>query len=77
MMNPCPVCGSTEFGEKRVKEIFQIDGTPVLVENIPALVCARCGDVSFSRKTTETVRQMLHGQATPVRAVQMDVFEYA
>lgn len=76
-MNQCPVCGSKEFIEKRVNEIFHIDGTPVLVENIPARVCARCGDVSFGRETTEKVRQMVHGQGRPVRAVQMDVFEYA
>ena len=77
MMEQCLVCGSTELHEQRVKEIFQIDDTPVLVENIPASVCQRCGETSFSRTTTETVRQMLHGNAKPVRALQIDVFEYA
>jgi hypothetical protein len=40
----------------------------VLVEGIPASVCARCGEVTFSRDTTERIRRMLHGEAKPVRA---------
>jgi hypothetical protein len=35
----------------------------VLVENIPASVCARCGEATFSRETTERIRRMLYGEA--------------
>ena len=75
-MFQCHVCGSTESHSEVVNEVFQIDGNPVLVENIPARVCNRCGDTSFSRETTETIRRMLHGEARPVRRVHMDVFAY-
>ena len=73
----CHVCGSTESVDKLVSEVFQIDGKPVLVENIPAQVCARCGEEIFSRDTTENVRKIVHGKHQPVRSVQMDVFSYA
>jgi len=76
-MKRCPVCGSKQVFEKRVQEIFQIEGVPVLVENIPAEICPQCGEVTFSLETTETVRRMVHGTARPVRSVQMDVFEFA
>lgn len=36
-----------------VNEIFMIEGKFILVENIPAKVCARCGEPTFSRETTE------------------------
>jgi YgiT-type zinc finger domain-containing protein len=48
-----------------VNEVFQIDGKPVLVENIPSRVCERCGKAVFSRETTEKIRRMVHGKAWP------------
>jgi hypothetical protein len=53
-----------------------IDGKRVLVEGIPATVCARCGEATFSRETTERIRRMLHGEAKPVRAEVLEVFAY-
>ena len=76
-MFKCHVCGSTELVEKFVSEVFQIDGKPVLVENIPAQVCARCGEEIFSRETVEKVRRIVHEKKKPIRSVQMDVFAYA
>jgi YgiT-type zinc finger domain-containing protein len=73
----CQVCGGTEARSEAVSEVFLIDGTPVLVEGIPAVVCARCGDATFSRATTERVRRMVHGETRPVRSVRADVFAYA
>ena len=76
-MYRCHVCGSNESRQERVNEVFQIEGVPVLVENIPATVCVRCGEATFSRETTETVRHLVHSKAKPVRALQIDVSEYA
>jgi HTH-type transcriptional regulator/antitoxin MqsA len=75
-MFKCHVCGSTESREELVNEIFQIDGKPVLVENIPAQVRARCGEEIFSREATEKVRLIVHGKRKPIKSVQMDVFAY-
>lgn len=76
-MFQCHVCGSAEHREELVNEVFQFDGKPVLVENIPAQVCVRCGEEIFSRETTEKVRLLVHGKAKPIKSVQMDVFAYA
>jgi YgiT-type zinc finger domain-containing protein len=75
-MFQCHVCGSDEYHEELVSEVFQIEGKPVLVENIPARVCNRCGEPVYSRETTEKIRQMLHSQAKPIRTVRMPVFAY-
>ena len=69
----CQVCGGTEVRSEVVSEVFLIDGTPVLVEGIPAVVCARCGDATFSRTTMERVRGMVHGETRPIRSVRADV----
>ena len=76
-MFKCHVCGSAEYSEELINEIFQIDGKPVLVESIPAQVCTRCGEEIFSRETTEKVRLLVHGKSKPIKSVQMDVFAYA
>ena len=58
-MNRCHACGATEFRTETVNEIFLIEGKTVRVENIPARICTRCGEPTFSRETTEKIRQML------------------
>jgi len=73
----CHVCGSTEAKKGYVNEIFQINNKPVLVEHIPVMICVRCGEETFSRETTERVRRMVHGEATPVKSISMDVFCFA
>ena len=73
----CHVCGSNEARDESVSEVFTIEGRPVLVENIPSTVCARCGEPVFSRETTEKVRRMVHGEAKPVRSVPLEVFAFS
>lgn len=72
----CYICGSAETKEDYVNEVFQIDDKPVLVEHIPAMVCLRCGEETFSRETTELIRRMVHGEAKPVKSISMDVFAF-
>jgi len=72
----CPVCHSHESREELVEEIFQIDGKYVLVDRIPATVCVRCGEETFSRETTEKVRLLVHGQAKPAKSIALEVFEF-
>ena len=76
-MFQCQVCGSGSFHTEYVSEVFKIDGKFHLVENIPSMVCARCGEETFSRETTEQIRAMLHSQQPPVRSVSLDVFSFS
>ncbi len=73
----CHVCGATQAKQEFITEVFRIDGKAVLVEGIPATVCMRCGEATFSRETTERIRRMLHGEAKPVRAEVLEVYTYA
>ena len=75
-MFACPVCHSRESREELTEEVFQMDGKYVLVDHIPATVCVRCGEETFSRETTEKVRLLVHGQAKPTKSIALDVFEF-
>ena len=76
IMFHCHVCGSNSAKEERVSEVFVVQGRRILVEDISASVCLRCGESTFTRQTTEQVRRMLNGEAKPVRSEEVDVFEY-
>jgi YgiT-type zinc finger domain-containing protein len=73
----CHVCGNTSAKSDLVNEIFTVEGRRVLVEQIPAQVCERCGEATFSRETTEKIRQLVHGAGQPVRTVPLEVFAFA
>ena len=66
----------TESRQALVSEVFDIEGTPVRVTHTPATVCLHCGEPVFSRDATERVRRMVHGEATPLKSIQMDLFAY-
>jgi YgiT-type zinc finger domain-containing protein len=73
-MFKCHVCGHTAAKSDFVSEVFTIGNRRVLVEHIPAQVCERCSEPTFSRMTTEAIRRLVHGQSQPDRTVPLDVF---
>ena len=76
-MFKCSVCASQECREEFVDEVFRFDGKYVLVDHIPANVCTRCGEETFSRETTEKIRLLVHGAARPKKSLALEVFEFA
>lgn len=73
----CHVCGGESAKEEFVSQVLDVDGRRVLVEHIPALVCTRCSETSFSRETTERIRLLVHGAGRPEKTVSLEVFEFA
>ncbi|MXY94223.1 MAG: YgiT-type zinc finger protein [Caldilineaceae bacterium SB0670_bin_27] len=76
-MFTCAVCHAKECRDELVTELFQIDGQYVLVERIPAVVCVRCGEESFSSGTTEKIRLLVHSRAGPTNSIDMPLFEFS
>jgi YgiT-type zinc finger domain-containing protein len=68
------VCGGEAAKSEFVSDVFNVDERRVLVEHIPALVCERCGEATFSRETTERIRQLVHGRTHPLKTVPLEVF---
>ena len=77
-MFKCHVCGNTSARSGFVSEVFTLEGERrALVEHIPAQVCERCGEATFSRETTEKIRRLVHGTGRPGKTVPLDVFALA
>ena len=73
----CHVCGGETARDEFVSKVLEVDNRRVLVEHIPARVCARCNEAAFSRETTERIRLLVHGSGRPDKTVPLEVFALA
>ena len=76
-MFSCVVCHGELSIDEVVDEVFCVGGQYFLVCGIPAVVCTRCGEQSFSSESAERVRLMVHGEAKSDRVVPMQVYDFA
>ena len=75
-MFECAVCGYKKSRTDLVNEVFKVESEYVLVEGIPAEVCGRCGEQSFSLATAENVRRAVEGGIPSLRSVEMRVVTF-
>jgi YgiT-type zinc finger domain-containing protein len=59
-----------------VTKAFVLDHKPVVVEDIPALICERCGDTTFEATVSEQVRKLVREPHEPQRRVQAEVLQF-
>ncbi|MCA1809759.1 MAG: YgiT-type zinc finger protein [Lentisphaerae bacterium] len=76
-MKKCDVCGNTVFHQEYMDEFFRFGGDTVLVEQVPAQVCDRCGEVTFGLETVEKVRKMVQEHSQPTRKIEVETFAFA
>jgi len=74
-MYRCSNCGFDEFKEEKVTKVFEIDNEIVVIENLPAKICKRCGEESFSRETLVRIQSIAYG--TPKNYLKAKRYEYA
>jgi YgiT-type zinc finger domain-containing protein len=60
----CPVCGGNALREELAKSAFWHFERLVVVEDIPALVCGKCGE-RFYDDATATALDLMHGDGFP------------
>ena len=76
-MTACPVCREEKSRTELVNKVFEMDDRYVLVEGIPATVCQRCGERTFSSETVERTRHIIGNGAAPAKTVGLQVYDYA
>jgi YgiT-type zinc finger domain-containing protein len=65
------------FVEQRVTYTIEIDGTFVIIENVPARVSLETGERFFSPETVERLQETAWGERKPDRVIETPVFEFA
>jgi YgiT-type zinc finger domain-containing protein len=69
----CEYCGG-EIVEKRVTLTRKVKGQYVLIENVPAGVCTKCGTRYFSANVLKTVEESVRGRCHIDREIVIPVY---
>ena len=65
------------FVDQKITYALEFEGKFIIVEHVPARVCAETGERLFSPGTVERLQQMIWRQGKPSRVIEAPVFEYA
>ena len=69
----CEYCGGP-IVEKRVTLHRKVKGNYVLIENVPAGVCTRCGARYFAANVLKTIEESIRGRKQAEREVVVPVY---
>ncbi len=72
----CEVCVVGERHSKLVRYSISVNDKLVVVEHVPATVCDRCGETSFTPDVVERLQQTSLLSRTPVRVLETPVYEF-
>jgi YgiT-type zinc finger domain-containing protein len=61
--------------ERRVSRMQEYEGHWFLIENLPALVCADCGETYFTPEAHDQVVALITGKQPPSRMETVAVFD--
>jgi YgiT-type zinc finger domain-containing protein len=75
-MKTCHFCGG-ELKEQLTTFLYEDDGQIWLVRNVPAFVCAQCGEKEFSRTTTKQVLALLKQPPRPAEILHVPAYDMA
>ena len=56
---------------------YEEDGKYLLVENVPALVCIKCGQKMYSPEVTDKLLRFARDEFKPVKTIEVTVFDFA
>lgn len=72
----CHECGSVM--EPRVLRLVENTqrGDPIVIRNVPAKVCARCGERVFSQSVTRLLLSILTGNEPATETITLDLPVY-
>ena len=63
-----------EYERRKVTHAVRHEGDLVVIDHVPAEVCAVCGDVLLSPQTIRHMEQLLRSRKKPARTVPL--YEY-
>ena len=72
----CEVCGIGERRETVIRYSLSVGDKLVIVENVPASVCERCGETTLRPEVVERLQETIWQGRTPVRVLETPVYEF-
>jgi len=72
----CVFCGSA-VKEQTVTFSYEEGGRHLIVEHVPAEVCEKCGEKTYSPKVTDELLKFAKDEFKPKKVIEVPVFDYA
>ncbi|MBI4686951.1 MAG: YgiT-type zinc finger protein [Nitrospirae bacterium] len=74
-MDKCVFCGG-KILEERVTFVYDDDDKYFFVEHVPAEVCTKCGERTYSPEVTEDIIKFAKCKIKPSKTVEVPVFDF-
>jgi len=71
----CVFCGG-KVEKKRVTFSYEENNKYLLVENVPAEVCTKCGEKTYSPEVTDELLRFTKDKFPPVKIIEVPVFDF-
>ena len=71
----CLFCGG-KVEQKVITFSYEEDDNYLLVENVPASVCTKCGEKMYSPEVTDELLKFTRAEFKPRKIVQVPVFDF-
>lgn len=75
-MDKCVFCGG-KISEEQVTFVYDDDDKYFFVEHVPAEVCTKCGERTYSPEVTEDILKFAKRKVKPAKTVEVPVFDFA
>lgn len=72
----CVFCGG-EAVKKKVTFTYEEDNKYLIVERVPAEICAKCGEKMYSPEVTDDLLRYARNEFKPARKIQVPVYDFA
>jgi len=75
-MARCVFCGG-RVESKMVTFSYEDDDKHLLVEHVPAEVCDKCGEKTYSPDVADELLRFAGNEFSPVKVIEVPVYDYA
>lgn len=75
-MKRCIFCGG-DVVHKLVTFVYEDDDRYFFVEHVPAEVCLKCGERTYSPEVTDDIINFAKRRDKPVKTIKVPVFDFA
>jgi len=72
----CVFCGGTTEN-KNTTFIYEDPNNYILVENVPAEICSRCGEKTYSLDVTDELLNVAKHKFQPNRTINIPVYDFS
>jgi HTH-type transcriptional regulator / antitoxin MqsA len=72
----CGFCGGKTI-KAEVTFTYEGEGRFLIVEHVPAAVCLRCGEKTYSPGVTDELLRFARAEDRPTRKIEVPVYDFA